>query len=148
MAVAVLRKENSERKKMNKELLKIKFHPSRDRVRVSIVSVLQWIAEKIEPTLLIGGIVEWYDAFEKNIPTDKENVVFHLHDKQRKFSSSAECNLAKRHKSFRYKLSERPSSYIRCWNIEELRKMKTFTTQLDLYELMNEDLCNIAKQNK
>ena len=143
IAAAILRKENSNRKKVNKELWKIKFYhvakdlPSYDRM-------IKRIAQQINPNILIGNIIAWHGYFEKEIPANEENVAFHIYDDYR-YLSNSDCSLSKEHKSFKYRISRLHTSdddpRWPCWNNEETKKMKTFTTPLDLEELMNEDLC-------
>ena len=63
MAVAILRKENSERRKMNKELLKIKFHYNH-WWNPKPLDIFRRIASKVDQNLLIG-FFNYRTMFEK-----------------------------------------------------------------------------------
>uniref|UniRef100_A0A7M5XMV5 Cnidarian restricted protein n=2 Tax=Clytia hemisphaerica TaxID=252671 RepID=A0A7M5XMV5_9CNID len=134
MAAAILRKENSERKKINKKLLNIKFlYDNSMGIEMEIIRnyytfTLERIARNINANLLIG-------SYNRRYLIAEENVVFQFYDRNRRLSET-DCKTIKRHKWFVYRHSERrmkPS----CFGI----KMKTLTSTLDLYEFINKDLC-------
>ena len=145
MAVAVLRKENSKRRMMNVKPLKIKFYHIGGHWWTSKqIDIFGKIAKKIDGNLLIQVVN--FGTIERDIPVDKENAVFRIHDNDDRMSSERDCyHKQYRDQSFKYRFSRTP---IQPWSCFRHEKMKTFTTPLDLYKLMNEDLCSMAKRKK